>query len=324
MAHQHSDAEADDVRELDMDNMDDAAQALADVMNNETLPEDDEPEAEADDDADEGEEDGQDEGEPDEPAIAPPASLTAEEKERFLALPQEAQEVIAEVEARRNKDVQEGLSKARTAQQQAEAIAAETQATAKQEALEQIHRFALAYAPQAPDPQLAYQDPYAYNQQKAIYDAEFGQHQQLLHQIQNEYAGVSSTIAKAEQEALQADAMACLDELPELRDATQVNALLERLTPIAKELGYDDKRIAQAMPSDIRAMKRAADWKAKAAKYDELQRTKMTAVRSAKTATPGVPQSRNAGKAKTHQQARERLRSNGDLNAAAAAIATLG
>lgn len=320
MAHQHDDAGAEAVRDVDMDDMNDVAALLAD-LEDEELPEDEGQDDEPDtDDGDEGDTEGD---EPEEPAIDAPASLTADEKERFQALPKEAQEMIAEVEARRNKDVQEGLSKARLAQQSAERKAAETTTQARIEALQEMQRFALSYAPQAPDPNLAYSDPQAYMQQQAIYQAENAQHQQLMQQIHAEYQQHQQQLQAAEQEALQADIRACADELPEMRDQQQWTQLVDRLTPIAKELGYDDERIAMALPSDILAMKRVADWKAKAVKYDELSRTKMAAVRSHKSAKPGVANSERNGKAKTQKAAFDRLRSTGDLRDAAAAIANL-
>lgn len=323
MAQLHDDATAnDELPELDMDNMDDAATALAAAMDeDETLTEEDEPE---DGEPDEVETDDEDEGELDTPAIAPPASLTAEEKERFLALPQEQQELIAGIEARRNKDVQEGLSKAKAAQQQAEAIAAQTQTSAAKVALEQFHSLVQAtMAPQEPDWRLAQADPMAYIQAKAQYDAQLAQQQGLVQQIAQEYEALTQQEEQLRMQTLQSEAVECVGEVPELRDTAQLQDLLARLTPIAKELGWPEDRIGMATPADIRAMKRVETWKAKAAKYDQLQGTKMTAVRSHKAAKPNVPQGRHQGKVKTFNQARERLKSSGDMNAAAAAIAAL-
>src|SRR3546814_17512893 len=54
------------------------------------------------------------------------------------------------------------------------------------------------------------------------------------------------------------------------------------LEGIGKDLGYSDEAMTRAGATDIVALKRALDWKAKAEKYDALQSRKMAAVRAAK------------------------------------------
>ena len=95
-----------------------------------------------------------------------------------------------------------------------------------------------------------------------------------------------------EQAMIVQDARRVMVEMPELADQASYRQLVEQLTPIARELGYDDQRIAQAWPSDVLAMKRVAAFKADAEKWRALQARKMEGVRAArqlpKVSRPGV------------------------------------
>src|SRR3546814_16442673 len=68
--------------------------------------------------------------------------------------------------------------------------------------------------------------------------------------------------------------------------------LQRTLESIGAELGYPAELMAQASSTDILALKRASDWKAKAEKYDKLIAKRMEGVRAAKAllpmARPGV------------------------------------
>src|SRR3546814_5587834 len=58
--------------------------------------------------------------------------------------------------------------------------------------------------------------------------------------------------------------------------------LQRTLESIGAELGYPAELMAQASSTDILALKRASDWKAKAEKYDKLIAKRMEGVRAAK------------------------------------------
>lgn len=229
-------------------------------------------------------------GEPD-TAIDPPSSWDKEAKGLFSQLPPELQTVVADREAQRDKQVFAASERAAEAQRQATAQVAAQTAEAQQFFAQQLESFANAYLPPEPNP-AHYQDMQSYGLAKERWNQDRAQHQQLMQQVQ----GIRSQAeqqAQADQIAmLQADAQRVMVELPELSDQAAYGKLVQELTPIAKELGYDDQRISQAWPSDVLAMKKVANYKSKADKWDALQARKMEGVRNAKaiprTAKPGT------------------------------------
>lgn len=312
--------------------MDEAAEAFADLEtgddaeDEDTDPEADETEAdEAEDEADEGEEQDDDEDEPEAPAIAPPASLTAEEKADWAQLPPEAQQKIVAIEARRTAEVQSGLENARNAQRESESAAASRIAEAERLHAEQLMAIAQRSAPQPPDDRLIDHDPRAYLAAKARYDRDVAQHSEFVQQIQALHEGATKEQERLEAEAIKAEWQRVRDDLPEAGNPEQWQALMGKLTPLALELGYPEELLADATPSDIRAIKRAAQWKDKADKWDALQSRKMTSVRAhkGKSAKPGTAQPIGSGKARANAKATQRLKQSGSVDDAAAALAHL-
>lgn len=330
MAHQHEDAEADGARAFDMD---EAAAALNDFISDEDDPkeaseDDDDIELEDDLEGDEptDEDDSEDEDdEDDEPetAIEAPASLKAEEKEAFSQLPKEAQQFVRQFATRRDSEIQQGLEQARTAQRNAESSAAQQVAEATQAHAEQLMAVAQATAPQMPGDELLATNPQAYLQAKARYDREKAQHDQFVQQIHAMHEGARQELDQAEQQAIQAEWREVITDLPEAKDPQQWKALLEELTPFAKNLGYTDEQIASARPRDIRMVKRFRATQDKADKYDALMARKMERVRSGKTAKSNAAQPKGSGQRKARMKTRERLRNTGSIDDAAAAIANL-
>lgn len=311
--------------------MSDAAAAFDDLdaLENEAAPEDpdaaqfedDEPEGELDEgeepDVDEPE-DSDEGGEPETPAIDPPASLTAEEKAAWAQLPPEAQLMLKSVEARRTTETQRGLEKAREAQREAEAAAAERVAEAQRLFAEQQTQLASDYAPIKPDPR-QFPDWQTYSAAQAQYEARAAQHSQRLQQLQ----GLHDE-ATREQERLHGEAMRRMvaevrDEVPEFTNG-QFQELMDKLTPLALELGYPENLLAEASPVDIRAIKRAAAWKVESDKYKALMARQMTKVRSGKTAKPNAAQPLGSGKARANDRALSAFRSNPSSMSAAAAV----
>lgn len=310
--------------------MDEAATAFDDLeLGDEAEDEEDsDPEAteadaeQAEDEADEGEEQDDDEDEQAEPAIVPPASLTAEEKADWAQLPPEAQQKIVAIEARRTTEVQKGLETARNAQRESESAAAGRIAEAEKLHAEQLASIAKAYAPQPPDPRLAETNPQAWIAQKARYDAANAQHGEFMQQVTALHDEATKENERIQAESLQAQWKQVKDDLPEAADATQWQALMGKLTPLAMELGYPEELLADATPVDIRAIKRASEWKDKAAKWDALQTRKMAGVRShkGKSARPNAAQPTGSGKARASVKAFDRFKSNPSSMAAAAAV----
>ena len=68
------------------------------------------------------------------------------------------------------------------------------------------------------------------------------------------------------------------------------------LQSIGADLGYPVELMAEASSTDILALKKAAEWKAKADQFDKLNKDKMAAVRAAKAlpkmGQPGTTQTK--------------------------------
>jgi hypothetical protein len=319
-AHSPETAEAADVRDTttvsdDAVSLDDIlTEFLADQEGGEeeaaTDAEGDEPEAEDGDTEDEQDD------EPEAPAIEPPASLTADEKAAFAQLPPEAQRLMNDVEARRNTQVQQATTKAAEAQREAQASAAQAAAATKADYAQRFAAFASVYAPQAPDPRLAEVNPQAYIAQEAQYRAASAQHNDIVQQIQAMKAEADQHFQAQEAEWTQAQ-IAELSKVAEWANPETRPAFYARLSPVGEALGYSAEDMAQAGAADILALKTAADWKDKAAKWDAAQARQMQRVRDAKSAKPGSQVGRG-DRATTNRMKAEQGLSRGrdaDLNA---------
>lgn len=220
--------------------------------------------------------------------IDPPVSWNKEAKERFSQLPPDMQVFVSEQEAHRNRQVTEVTTRAAEAQREAQAQVAAQQAETQQYFAQQLEAVANAYLPPEPNP-AHFQDMQSYGLAKEQWGQNVAQHQQLMQHAQGLRQQAEQVATQMQQQELVKDARRVMADLPELQDTTQYQTLVQELTPIAKELGYDDERIAQAWPSDVLAMKRVAAYKSKAEKWDKLQAQKMASVRQAK-AMPKVMQ----------------------------------
>lgn len=289
-AHSQDTAGADDVRGFD--NLDDAATALGDYLDTGDTPDDEElpDDAETTEDGDDAETEATDEAEddkPEAPAIDAPQSLTADEKAKFAQLPPEAQSLIADVESRRNTQVQQATTKAAEAQRTALAAAADAEAKAKQTYAQQMAAVANAYAPQPPDPAIAQYDVPGYIAQKAQYDAALAQYHQVIQHAQALTAEATSHFEQQDA-AWQAEQAQRLMAVPDFADPAKRTEYLTRLQTVGEELGYSTELMASATADDILALDKAAKWKADAEKWRDLQKRKMQPVRDAKTSKPGV------------------------------------
>lgn len=321
-AHSQEIAEAADVRSFDT--TDDAAAALDALFADDEDDEQTDPDTEADEVEDDGEglDDEQDD-EPDTPAIEPPVSLTAEEKARFAQLPTEAQQLLNEVETRRNRDVQQATTKAAEAQRTAEAAAANAAMEAQRATAEKYHQFVSSYAPQPPDPNLAYTNPQAFIAQQAQYQQQFAQHQDIVQQIDAMKAQADQHFT-AQQHEWSRQQVAELMKVPEFADPAKRHAFIETLTNVGLELGFDREAMADASAAEILALKRVSEMKDKAEKYDALTSRKMQRVRDAKSIKPNTAQPVGAGKVRNRNETMQRVRASGSVDDAAAAILALG
>lgn len=268
------------------------------------------------DDGDEGDD------EPDNPAIEAPASLNADEKAKFAQLPSEAQRLIAEVESRRNGQVQQATTKASEAQRAAETRAAQADAQAKAVYAQQLKAFTAQFAPQRPDPQLAHTDPATFIALNAQYEAQSAQFKDLEQQIN----GLSQEAETQMSQAEMADRDRELMTVPEVMNEETRNAFFERSIAVAKEMGLNPSDLSRANATEWKALRQVSDWKEKADKYDAAMTRQMQRVREGKktkSARPNAAQP-SSGREQGFRDAKQRARQTGDVRDAAAAIARLG
>jgi len=218
------------------------------------------------------------------PAVEAPNSWPAEDREVFKTLTPEAQAVVARREAERDKQV---YAKGQEVRQ--------VEATAREAVMKIQHNYATqissllggSQAPERPDPRLLAtgqeQHRALFYQQEAEYRSWESQQQTLqthLGQIQQQAAALEAQhfeAQKAHDESLLAQELGDIWSEPSKRQK-----FLSDLEPIGGELGYSRELMAQANATDILALKKALDWKAKAARWDDLQKRKMTDVRAGK------------------------------------------
>lgn len=217
-------------------------------------------------DGDETEGEGDDSEEPAEPAIPPPVSLNAEEKEVFAQLPPEAQQAWAASETRRNQQVQEATTRASEAQRVAEAKAAQANAQAEAVFAEQLKAVVSAFAPPEPNPD-NYADINHYRHAKAQYDYAKAQHEQFAQQV----AVIGHETPEAKAARINARDQQLLT-IPEIADPATRDSFIASAFSVAAELGYDQADLADNMDAgDLKALAQAAKWKADS---EELARIK--------------------------------------------------
>lgn len=266
------------------------------------------------------EEDSEDE-EQAQPAIDAPVSLNAEEKEVFSQLPPEAQRAWADSETRRNTQVQEATTKAKEAQRQAEQAAASANRQAEARYAEQLKAYTAAFEPQMPDP-AQYRDIQSYQRDKAIYDHQKAQHEQLMQQVTG--IGVETDEMKAERiKARDAELLKIPEVADEATRADYINSAMEA----AKELGYDPADLAENMDAtDLQALATFAKYKRdseelariKAKSHERRRDNKTGQFKSLKPGAAPQPSSRQAKSKKSWAKVKE---TNGNRAAQSEAMA---
>jgi len=250
------------------------------------------------------------------PPIAAPNSWKAEEKELFAELPRKHQEIVARRESERDKFVQQKAQEAGQAQVRAQQEAQQHVAQLHAQKAQEYQQLAASVLPEPPNDQLLWmgdtpeeQQYYqrVHQQQTALYQHGLAQ-QQMLQQRASEERTEAENVARAQaqwgriidRKELHERRPDWFDEngpTHQFNDGTAVplklkDEVVSRLLPIGEALGYPRDLIESADANDCLALETAADWKAKADKYDELQKRKMEGVRAAKAlpriAKPGA------------------------------------
>lgn len=270
-------------------------------------PQGDAPESDTGDEPDLGEVEIDD---ADLPAIEPPISLNAEEKEAFKTWPREAQEAISRRVGELEKGLHTKAQEAKAEQQKVEQAAAERIAQ-----VQNVHVQALTAMlpdiPARPDPRLQPRDPDGYANQLAQHEWAVAQHQQAQQLIQHVQAQQEAAArAAAQQEAASNEAI-LRDKFPDYFGEKHAE-LEQQLLSTARILGYTDDQLAQADATDVLAMRRVSQAFEKEAKYDTLIAKQMAKVREAKTlpkvSRPGVPQGQRAAEGQRWQADRQAMR----------------
>lgn len=230
------------------------------------------------DDADEGDE----ESEPEQPAIAAPQSLNAEEKKAFAAASPEAQQAWAASENRRNAQVQEATTKAAAKEREAQTALERADADASIHYAAQLKAFADAFRPAPPDPQLAQVDPMRYIAEEAQWKAQSAQFEALEQQI----SAVRDEALGRTQQVNLAQRQADLLTIPELANPETRDAHVAWARDLVTELGIDPGVFeANADSGDFKSLKIVDGWRQKAMKYDAAMSRKMQSVRAGKPRT---------------------------------------
>lgn len=325
MAHPQS-AEAVDAP---VDDMDSAAAAIDRLMGgdddsrDEDQPEQgDEDQSQDEDDLDLSEdEDGKDD-EPEAPAIDAPASLTAEEKAAFAALPKEAQKYVTDLEARRAVQVQTATTKASEAQRAAETAAARADAVAAAKYAQQLKAFGDSLAPQRPDPALAQYDPQAFIAQNAQYEAAKAQHEDFMQQVQTIGADAETAMSEVDIQSRDRELMT----IPEVQNEATREQFFSKAIEAGKTLGLDMNQIGHATAGELKALRQVADWREKAEKYDAATARQMQRVRDGKKARTTKPNAAqpSSSESRAYRDAKQHAARTGDVKDAARAIAALG
>lgn len=283
--------------------------------------------------ADEGEEQTDDaellEEQPE--ALPMPVSWSKEDTEAWKALPAETQAVIARREADRDKYVRETGRKAAETRHTVEQEARQIIAQQAEQAAATLRAYAAQFMPQEPDQRLLYtgnqDDVLTYQRQDAAYRAATAQQHQLHQEVARSQQQATEARTQADQAEIAVDAQRLKEQLPEWFDPSAGPELRQSLQSIGAELGYPAELMAQAGSNDILALKKAAEWKAKADKFDTLISKKMSAVRAAKElpkmARPGVTQGKSAQGRQSQNRREQAFESFAQTRSGAAAAALL-
>lgn len=204
-------------------------------------------------------------------AVVAPASLNAEEKEQFAQLPPDAQRAMSDIFQRRDREIQQGLEAARSAQRTAERTAADQTAQMQQHYAQQFNQLVQAFAPQPPPPELAQADPARYIALKAQFDHDSAQYGGLVQTISGMSQQSNQHFANRSQEWMQ-DQIGQLRSVPEFADDTTRQQFLEGVKATGLELGYTEDSLHQADATDLIALNKVRAWKSDAEKWRTHQK----------------------------------------------------
>jgi hypothetical protein len=320
---------------MDEDDLQAAADAMAGLTDEEEGPEEqqdapEQPDEQPDPDAPEGEEGEGEESEDKLEPIQPPQSWDAEARAKFAELPRELQEFVTKRETERDVFLSRKANEAATTRQQVEREALAIIQQREQETAAELERYAALFTPQRPDPALlrgSEEHRALYYEQQAQYEAMTAHRQDAERQAQEARQRAQAAEQHQLQAEREAEARLLAERLPEWFEPSSGPKLQAELGSIGRELGYTPEQMQEARASDILALNKAREWKAKADRLDALNKAKMQPVRDAKklppVARPGAAPSQDSGRRRDFEAAKGRLKQSGSLEDAAAALSRL-
>lgn len=243
--------------------------------------------------------------EPDpEPVIEPPKFWSEKAKDVWDKLPPEAAAEIAKRETEQAGYIARKEAEAQQAKQSALIEAREALANTLYENAWTLEQ--LAPPPRLNNPDRSWlfsNDPgliAQYQQLKAIDDDLIAEHQTVMQQVQ-QMRHQAKVMEEAETaQTAQAETEAILEAFPVLANpqSEEATSLLNGLTKVALELGYERGALVDANANDLKAISTAKTWKEKADKWDKAQaNAKMAWARKHKTPASVSPNGQQQGPA---------------------------
>ncbi|AEI37721.1 MAG: hypothetical protein ABF461_04335 [Zymomonas mobilis subsp. pomaceae] len=192
---------------------------------------------------------------------------------------------------------------------------------------DQLAKYAEAITPKKPDPNLLVSNPALYAAQLTQYEDLTAKRDQIVQEaIQAASQAESVELARRVSWA-KAEHQRLITMMPEWNDNHQRATMVAAFEETGRHLGYNDHSLAHADATDILALKKAHEWRGKAAQWDALQQGKSAAIKAAKTsgktAQPGTAQPQGASQTRKLHETMGMLRQKGDVHSAAAAMNAL-
>lgn len=215
-----------------------------------------------------------------------PHGWTKEHAEAWKALPPEVQKVVTEREADRNKHLRRVSSESAEHRKTFETMALRAISENANHYAQQLQVYAEQFTPVAPDPRLLYSnnpdEVNLYHRQVAARDAALAQQTSLQQKVAQSQQQASDAAKRALEIENTQELERLREALPEFFDPDAGPSLQQTLNSVGQDLGYSVELMAQAGANDILALKKAAEWRSKAMKFDKIMQNRMNRVRSGK------------------------------------------
>lgn len=171
--------------------------------------------------------------------------------------------------------------------------------------------------PPAPDPKLAYTNPTAFVQQKAMHEAAVAEVEALLSQVNSPKEVQQQLSQEKLSEIREAELAALAEKFPTTRSKEGFDQFFQTAAAAAKELGYTDAEIQSALDHRLFALSYYASLGMKAEQAKQKAKAKVQSVPPVapqKAANQGV----KASVARRNQEAMKRLAKTGSIHDALA------